>query len=188
MQIVRPYLYQMNSNFQLKKLSVSDATSLSRIALRAYDDHYLNLWFDNGDWYKSKSFTIEALAAELSNTNSLFYIVYDHNEEAGFLKLNINEALEPYTANDSMELERIYLTANASGKGIGSFLMHHVFETAKQLNKKIIWLKVMDSSTGPISFYQKKGFEICGTTQLSFELMKPELRGMYIMKKSLITE
>jgi GNAT superfamily N-acetyltransferase len=173
----------MNSNFQIKQLSAFDAAALSKIALKAYNDHYLHLWFDNGDWYKNKSFATQALAAELSNSNSLFYIIYDNNEEAGFLKLNINEALAPFSAGDCMELERIYLTTAASGKGIGSFLMNHTLETAKQFNKKILWLKVMDSSTGPISFYQKKGFEICGTTQLSFELMKPELRGMHIMKK-----
>lgn len=178
-------LIHMNTAFQIKQLSASDAVLLSKIAVKAYDDHYLHLWFDNGEWYKNKSFTTEALAQQLSNSNSLFYLAFDNNIEAGFLKLNIHEALHPYDADECIELERIYLAANTTGKGIGSLLMKHTFETAKQFNKKIIWLKVMDSSTGPVSFYQKMGFEICGTTKLTYELMKPELRGMYIMKKSL---
>lgn len=43
----------------------------------------------------------------------------------------------------------------------------------------------MDSSNGPIAFYTKMGFQLCGTTRLSFEQMKEELRGMVIMKKEI---
>jgi ribosomal protein S18 acetylase RimI-like enzyme len=56
---------------------------------------------------------------------------------------------------------------------------------AKEKNKKLIWLKVMDSSKDAIEFYKKMGFEICGTAHLNFEMMKPEYREMYVMRKLL---
>ena len=60
-----------------------------------------------------------------------------------------------------------------------------MFETAAKLQKKTVWLKVMDSSTKVIAFYTQQGFSICGTHLLTMEQMKAEYRGMFVMKKDL---
>lgn len=161
-----------------------DAALLSVVALNAYCDHYLHLWFDNGEWYKKRCFTKEVLQVELDDPNNLFYIAYEDDEPAGFLKLRINAVLETDSSKNGLELERIYLTKAASRKGIGKQLMELSLSIAKQYQKEIIWLKAMDSSVGSIAFYRQMGFEICGVTRLSFEQMKEEYRGMVIMKKN----
>ncbi|QEC69924.1 GNAT family N-acetyltransferase [Panacibacter ginsenosidivorans] len=172
-------------NIRLQKIAVTDAAFLSEIAIKAYSDHYLHLWHDNAEWYIKESFSVGNLEKELADINALFYIIYSNEEPVGFLKLNIDAAFENYTSKKALELERIYLRKNASQKGIGEFVMKFVFDLAISKNKTIVWLKVMDSSTGPISFYKKHGFEICGSLQLDFPVMKEEVRGMYIMKKIL---
>jgi hypothetical protein len=66
--------------------------------------------------------------------------------------------------------------------------MQFVKDFSKQLNKKTILLKAMDSASKALAFYQKNGFEIVGDFQLPasvFTLMKPEYRGMYILKLEL---
>lgn len=172
-------------NIRLQKISLNDASLLSDIATKAYSDHYLHLWYDNAEWYLDKSFSTIAMENELAETNALFYLIYCNEELVGFLKLNVDTAFENYTAEQALELERIYLRKAASGKGIGEYVMRFVFDLAVSKNKKVVWLKVMDSSAGPISFYKKNGFDICGTFQLDFPVMKEALRGMYIMKKFL---
>ena len=72
-----------------------------------------------------------------------------------------------------------------SGKGLGEIAFNLALDTARRLNKKIIWLTAMDSSIKPIAAYQRMGFEICGTKRLDFEQIKDEMRGMVIMKKAL---
>ncbi|GAB3819793.1 hypothetical protein GCM10028895_18710 [Pontibacter rugosus] len=42
----------------------------------------------------------------------------------------------------------------------------------------------MDSSRS-VDFYEKNGFVKCGSAQLEFEQMKPEYRGMYVLKMEL---
>jgi GNAT superfamily N-acetyltransferase len=174
-----------DQNIRLQKIAITDAPLLSDIAIKAYSDHYLHLWYDNAEWYLDSSFSVKSLEKELTETNSLFYLIYFYEEPIGFLKLNMDAAFEEYASKEALELERIYLRKNASGKGIGEFTMRFVLDLAISKNKKIVWLKVMDSSIGPISFYKKHGFEICGTLQLDFPAMKEEVRGMYIMKKIL---
>jgi len=175
----------MSAAVSIRKINSTDAALLSATAWKAYCDHYLHLWFDNGEWYRKKCFTTEVLQQELADPNNLFYIAYDADEPVGFLKLRIDAVLETDPDKNGLELERIYLTSAASRKGIGKQLMELSLAVAKEYQKEIIWLKAMDSSEGPIAFYRQMGFEICGITRLSFEQMKEEYRGMVIMKKEL---
>jgi len=164
--------------------SVKDAEDLSDIAIRAYKDYYLYLWFDNGDWYINYSFAPAIFEKELRNDNHAFFFLNEKQTPIGFLKLNISRSLKDYEEYSAIELERIYLIRAATGKGYGRRVMEFCLDYAKDLNKEIIWLKAMDSSDA-VEFYKKSGFEVCGTFRLDFPQMKPEFRGMVIMLKRL---
>ncbi len=168
-------------NIDVKRLGPKDASLLSEVALKAYADHYLHLWHDGGKWYMEKYFSVERLETELKDENSVFFLAYYNNSPVGFLKLNINAPLESKEEKNCIELERIYLSKDAAGKGIGRRLADLTFTIAKEYNKDIVWLKAMDSSEGAISFYKKMCFEISGTYTLKHALMKGELRGMVVM-------
>jgi diamine N-acetyltransferase len=176
----------MTYNYYLQTAHIEAAQRLSSLALKAYPKPYEYLW-ENGDtsWYVTKCFLPEVFLAELNGSNSAFYIIQDDkNEDLGFMKLNINAALQAKSAEDSLELERIYLLDNATGKGVGAAALQFVEKIALDLNKKYLWLKVMDSSEA-VRFYQKNGFEICDTYRLDYERIKVELRGMFFMVKAL---
>lgn len=174
-----------NAEIRIHKLGVEDAALLSKVAIKAYSDHYLHLWLDGGKWYINKYFSVENLTDELKNDNSLFFIVSYNTYPVGFLKINISNPL-PEVEENALELERIYITEEASGKGIGRELVNLAMEVAYENRKKVVWLKAMDTSSGPIAFYKKMGFEVVGTHVLRHQLMKEELRGMVIMVRNLI--
>jgi len=169
---------------QIKKLEVADVVGLREVAVEAYSDHYLSLWYDQGNWYLEKYFSIEKLRDELSDQNARFYLAFHNTEGVGFLKLNIDASLPGFDGS-ALEIERIYLKKAASGKGIGRQLVNLAEEVAAKHNKGLIWLKAMDTSEGPIAFYEKMGFKIIGTHVLRHPLMKEELRGMVLMVKFL---
>ena len=173
-----------DKDIKIQRLYVQDATLLSRIATKAYSDHYLYLWYDEGQWYLQTYFTAARFEEELRDANAWFFLIYHEEKPVGFLKLNIDKP-SPGGNNNALELERIYLTKEANGNGIGTRAIDFTFDIARQKKKEVVWLKVMDSSTGPIRFYEKMGFQICGPYRLSFTQMKEELRGMYIMQKKL---
>ena len=163
---------------------VQDAKRLSDIALRSYDDFYLYLWHDNGEWYRNRCFTPSVFEDELKNPNHAFYLLKEKEHPVGFLKLNIDQPLKNYEKYNCIELERIYIVKLATGKGLGRRVVEFCFDYGRKLNKEIIWLKAMDSSDA-VGFYEKLGFEHCGTFVLDFEQMKIEFRGMVIMMKKL---
>ena len=169
---------------KIEKAGVSDVLLLRDTALKAYGDHYLHLWYDEGKWYLEKYFSVERLTTELSDLNARFFIAYYIGEPVGFLKLNLNASVESTEDKSALELERIYLTSKATGRGIGKELVELTLQIAREYNKNVVWLKAMDTSAKAISFYRNMGFEIAGTYKLEHAMMKEELRGMVIMKRT----
>ena len=164
--------------------TIKDAKDLSDIAIRAYKDYYLYLWFDNGGWYINYSFAPTVFEKELSDHNHAFFFLNEKESPVGFLKLNISRPLKDHEEHNAIELERIYLIKTATGKGYGRRVVEFCFDYATDLNKEIMWLKAMDSSDA-VGFYKRLGFEVCGTFRLDFPQMKPEFRGMVTMLKRL---
>jgi|SRR5437016_11349451 len=179
----------MNNQFaeislQIIPCTAKDAEALSEIAIRSYRDFYLYLWHDDGEWYIQRSFAAAVFEKQLQDPNHAFFFIRDNTEVIGFLKLNIDQPLQNHEQFKCLELERIYLVKSATDKGYGRRVVEFCFEYARYFNKQIIWLKAMDSSDA-VFFYEKLGFERCGSFQLDFHRMKKEFRGMVIMKKKM---
>ena len=169
---------------QLSECTIKDIETLIAITHQTYREHYQYLWKDKGAFYIQGQYNQAAFKAELSDKNVLLYLIEEEDEIIDFLKLNKDAALQEYSEKEALELERIYLCQKATEKGIGQEVMKTVEHTAKQLNKKVIWLKTMDSS-GADKFYEKCGYEICGATRLKIEGIYPHLQRQLVMKKIL---
>ena len=168
----------------IKKLDSSHVQRLRKLALEAYKDHYLHLWYDGGSWYMEKSFSVEQLSDELADTKNHFYIAQQDDQDAGFLKVIPMSNLDGQLG-DGYEVERIYFKKIFTGKGLGGGLLEFAAADAIQQSCQYLWLKAMDTSYKAIHFYQKAGFEVIDTTTLDYEPMLPVLRGMVVMRKVL---
>lgn len=168
---------------QIKPITASSAAALSELAINIYKQHYLHLWNEGGaDWYMYQyAYAIDVLTAELNDQNNQYYFVCENNIPFGYLKLKLITEL----ANNTLEIERIYLNETHIGKGIGKELMLFAESIAIAQKNNSLVLKAMDSSKDAIAFYKKLGFEIIARSTLSFELMKPAFRGMVTLQKSI---
>jgi len=171
-------------NLRIEKITISEVEKFSEVATQAYFDHYRHLWYDEGEWYAHKCFNVNQLSEELSDDKNRFFFAILDEKLVGFLKLRPENQLVEQEGN-GFEIERIYLTNEATGRGVGRKLMQFAIEMAIQQNKDYVWLKAMDSSQNAIRFYESLGFEICGTSRLDFEQMKTEYLGMVAMRRNL---
>jgi ribosomal protein S18 acetylase RimI-like enzyme len=177
-------------SIEVKKIDSTSAQFLSSLAKSIYVPHYAHLWLPSGmDWYINEfAYPISKISSEIENENCLHYIAYINNEPVGYLKINIDAAIEGGDKKEGIEVERIYLDTTAVNKGLGTYLMNFATDIAKFYQKKYIFLKAMDSAQLALQFYKKLGYEIVGSFRLSdttFHLMKEAFRGMYILKKTL---
>ena len=109
------------------------------------------------------AFSEEKIKRELLHPNSIFYFVEQQGDTIGYFKLNENEVQTEFRDSDGMELERVYLVPEVQGSGTGAKIMAFVVELAKAKHKKYVWLGVWEKNTRAIRFYERLGFERCGT-------------------------
>lgn len=108
--------------------------------------------------YLEENFNPEKIENELNNPDSLFYIALDENKTIGYLKLNSGSAQTEPQEDNSLEIERIYVSREYHGKKVGQLLYEKAFEVAHKLKKQSIWLGVWEENPRAIRFYEKNGF------------------------------
>jgi diamine N-acetyltransferase len=187
------------TSFHIHAVEEKDVAELSDIAHRAYTDHYTYLWQDEGAWYTQKMYNESQLLSEIQDSNVAYYIVSQNKIPLGFIKLKKDYPLSIGASGlsfghgegseialpNALYIDRIYFVKEATGKGIGKVCFDFIEKIALTEKKDSLWLMAMDCSVDAIRFYEKQGFEKCGSWALDFEIMKPELRGMVIFYKQL---
>lgn len=159
--------------------------SYIEIGKKAYDQHYLHLW-ENQDSspYHESSFTHAVLQKQATDdTAELFIIGYD-GKPAGVLKIVKNSPIHPFSAEDALLLEKIYILKEYTGKGIGKEVLDFTEQRARELQKKVIWLDTMQNGRA-LHFYLAYGFEIHSETKLHFQTVVDRERPMYQLVKPL---
>lgn len=179
----------MSHQIIIQQINAANSKKLSVLSKNIYQQHYLHLWKKGGaNWYMNKyAYPENILQKELEDKNNFYCIAYKKTKALAYLKLKINATLQGFENLNALEVERIYVYKEATGKGLGKQLMQFIFAIATQHKKDIVFLKAMDTSLDAIGFYKSIGFKICGTFQLpmpTFELMKKKFRGMVILKKA----
>ena len=155
------------------------------VGTRAYDQHYLHLW-PNGDStpYVSRSFTLEVLEKEEQDKNTLLFIIRLNGEAVGVLKFTLNANLYQFTDEEALYVDKIYITNEHAGKGIGKKVLQFVLLRARAMEKQVVWLDAMQK--GPaLNFYLKNGFEIYSEREIRLPKILEAEKHMYIMVKRL---
>ena len=97
------------------------------------------------------------------SSDSDFYFAYLKNELVGYFKLNKIAAQAEQFAEQSIELERIYVVEDFQNQGIGKLMLLKAIEFAQKYKPKFIWLGVWQENKNAVRFYEKLGFQKFGT-------------------------
>ena len=148
-------------SYQIKKVSTDELEELRKLSVNTFSDTFTE---QNNEIqikaYLEKAFNTDQLRSELSNPESFFYFVKEEDKILGYLKLNTKTAQTDQVLDSSLEIERIYLTEEAQGKGIGKLLMDFSIAEAKRRNLLCLWLGVWEKNEKAIAFYKSYGFEV----------------------------
>lgn len=173
----------------LDVIPIRDIQKINQLGCQTYLPHYPHLWHEGGvEWYLNKCFNERQLEMDLANPSLSYYAILSDGQEVGLLKLVRNKA--PFGLNPAtcLYLEKIYFLKEFTGLGLGQQTISWVVEQAQISSMKTVWLMAMDTSYKAITSYEKAGFQQMSSTRLDdeeFQRMKPEFRGMVILKKDL---
>ena len=148
----------------IRKCTFEDLPLLQEVGRETFNETFKDQNSpENMKVYLEEAFNVKQLETELSNPSSEFFFIYVHDEVAGYLKVNVDEAQTEKEGDESLEIERIYIRKEFQGQGLGHHFINKGMEMAKEQNKKKIWLGVWEKNEGAIQFYRKMGFLQTGT-------------------------
>lgn len=108
--------------------------------------------------YMRHAFTPEKIKTELSTEGSRFFFAHMGHEVVGYIKLNHGTAQSDIKTEPGIELERIYVSPEQQGRGIGQCLLDQALNMAKLEGFPYLWLGVWEKNEGAIRFYKRHGF------------------------------
>ncbi|MGG4169144.1 GNAT family N-acetyltransferase [Rossellomorea vietnamensis] len=144
---------------KLKKCTIEDVHTLREISYDTFNETFKDQNSpENMKSYLEKAFNVEQVETELSHRSSHFYLVYVHEEVAGYLKINTGDAQSEKMGDESLEIERIYIKRSFQKHGLGKYLLNKALEMATEQHLKKIWLGVWEKNENAIAFYKEMGF------------------------------
>jgi ribosomal protein S18 acetylase RimI-like enzyme len=147
----------------LRRCRDDELDVLRELARRTYDDSFRHLNTPaTMEAYLEKAFAREKLEGELHDPRSEFYFLERDGEIAGYMKVNEGEAQSDLRDPDGLEVERIYVTREAQGKGLGKSMLEAAERIARRKGKRYMWLGVWEKNVNAIAFYRRMGFREAG--------------------------
>jgi ribosomal protein S18 acetylase RimI-like enzyme len=155
-----------------------DAELIARIGARTFEASFgADNRPEDMERYLSQNFSKVYIAAQLADPSSIFLLAHKEGTAAGYLMLRTGKKPISVTGNKPVELVRLYIEEEITGKGYGSALMNACLEEAKKNGYRTIWLGVWEKNLRAIGFYEKWGFTKVGKKEfvLGSDLQKDHI-------------
>lgn len=169
---------------RIRQAMVDDLREVQAIARDTYIEHFAHAWSGAGlHAFLQREFSDEALRKSLSSPGHTWFLLEARDEGVvGYAKVNWSR-IEPITGKCGAELQKIYFSANATGRRFGTALLDHVVAATTAADEPMLWLNVLRSNEAARRFYARHGFETVG--QMPFRTDHGEEIGMWAMVRHL---
>ena len=176
----------MSFEIEFHQCSENDTKALVKVSQQFYPEHYSHIWKnEDTSFYVNLSFTAAAFKKDFETENIIYFLIKKSEKVLGLLKLRKHQELVGYIKAEALQLEKIYLLAEATGLGVGTRAIDFTKKIAQELNKKIIWLDVMTTSPA-LQFYKKLGFKTISYYNLDYAGLKEDYKEMQRMILSIL--
>lgn len=146
------------NDLQIQKVKIGEVEQLRDISISTFTETFASVnSAENMANYLANNLSKQKLADELNTTGSEFYFAILNQQIIGYLKINTGKAQTELTEDNSLEIERIYISKEYHGKKAGQFLYESAVQIAAEKSADFIWLGVWEHNRRAISFYRKNG-------------------------------
>ncbi len=143
----------------IRRAGASDLEALRQISIRTFTEAFAEQnTEENMRAYLDEKFNGAELLKQINTDGSLFFTAAGGNKLLGYLKVNFASAQSDLQAENTLEIERIYVLQECKGTGVGSRLFEKALELAKSCGISYLWLGVWEHNHSAIAFYKKHGF------------------------------
>lgn len=162
------------------KAQVSDASLLAQIGKQSFiESHGRSATPAVIQEYVTAKFSVDVMQEELRNPASHYYIIYHHEQPAGYSKIVLNTSHFNITLPSVTKLERLYLLEAFYHLKLGRELLQFNINLSKEHRQAGMWLFVWTENERALRFYHKVGFKPIGN--FDFQLTEAHANPNYQM-------
>jgi ribosomal protein S18 acetylase RimI-like enzyme len=162
-----------NPPIEIKRPRPGDGAAIATFGRQTFAETFVGVAYYTQeiiDGYSDKAFAPAVIEAELRNPRIHYLLLQVGDELAGYAKLVEKEPTQHLGAfPDSIYLERIYVAKAFHHGGHGTRLLNAVYDVARDLGYKRMWLSVWEFNQKAYAFYDKHGFSKAGEWDWPFE-------------------
>jgi len=150
----------------IREATADDVEELAKLAASTFRDTFEDRNEPaNMDSYLGQWFSVDRIRSELDDSNSTFFLAFGdpHDPPIGYVKLKAGQTAAAVQGPDPVELERLYVSRQTIGTGVGAALMQTCLAESADAGFRTIWLGVWEKNEPAIAFYERWGFEIVGS-------------------------
>jgi diamine N-acetyltransferase len=148
------------------KATIKDLPVLAEIGRQSFiESHGHSAPVKDIDEFVAIRFNENNLAIELSDPSTIFHIIYQDDEPAGYSKIMLNTGHPDIQIPNLTKLERIFLLQQYYGTSLGNQLFRFILDLSKSYQQSGMWLYAWTENTRALNFYKKNGFEVIGDYQ-----------------------
>ena len=150
----------------IREATADDVEALTDLAAHTFRDTFENRNEPaNMASYLEQWFSVDRIRSELKEPHTTFLLAFadPHDPPIGYAKLRAGQTEPSVQGPDPIELERLYVSRQVIGTGIGAALMQTCLTESADAGYRTIWLGVWENNEPAIAFYERWGFEIVGS-------------------------
>lgn len=164
----------------IQKATKKDIPKLALVGRQAfYTSHKDAISSDIMQSYLDHSFNEQKLLEEISNPLFQYHVMYCDDQLAGYSKTIFNTKNNAINEQPVTKMERLYLSEEFHGLGLGKRLFDFNINLMKENHQKGTWLYVWIKNNKALQFYKKTGF--IKVADYDFPVSKTETRPNYVM-------
>lgn len=135
--------------------------------------------------YMATAFGEDIQRAELEDPDTTVLFAERDGEAIGYVMLREGPVPSGITADDALQIVRLYARQRVLGRGIGAALMQRALAEAAGRGKDAVWLGVWDRNDRAIRFYESWGFHRIGSQPF---LLGSDLQNDLVMVRRIARE
>ncbi|MFC4223592.1 GNAT family N-acetyltransferase [Lysinibacter cavernae] len=171
----------------------TSAPELRRIGASTYREHFASIWSPAAlENYLADQFDEVRIATEIRSGRTCYLVATlgpaadadlpmdTQRRVVGYCKVNFDRP-DPVNGIAGMELEKIYLAPESTGRGYGAALMGAVFDLANSRKQLTVWLDVLQTNVAGRRMYERSGFTVIGEQPFATDI---QTIGFWVMRAS----
>lgn len=157
-------MIEQSKDISIRRAGKKDASVLAQMGKLTFTQSYASILpAEELASYTGHAFSIEQVGAELGDAAITYLLALAGTEPCGYSKLAPSSPPPVVGNTKPVELTRLYVLPDWTGKGIGTILIRKALDAALEQNYGSCWLRVWTGNERAIDFYRRWGFREVGS-------------------------